>query len=60
MIDGCLDWQANGLIRPASVSAATDEYFEEQDLFGQWLEEECDVERLSKPDWRSRVRVPDF
>ncbi len=44
MIKGCLDWQANGLVRPASVIAATEDYFGEQDLFGQWLDEECDVE----------------
>jgi putative DNA primase/helicase len=43
MIDGCLDWQKNGLIRPGSVSAATDEYFKSQDMFGQWLEECCEL-----------------
>ncbi len=45
MIEGCLDWQANGLIRPATVTAATENYFEDQDLFQQWLDEECDVEK---------------
>jgi putative DNA primase/helicase len=44
MIEGCLDWQRNGLVRPASVVEATDEYFSAQDLFGQWLQDECDVE----------------
>ena len=44
MIEGCLDWQANGLVRPEAVQAATAEYFDNQDLFGQWLEEECEVE----------------
>jgi putative DNA primase/helicase len=44
MIDGCCDWQANGLVRPASVVDATAEYFADQDLFAQWLEEECDAE----------------
>ena len=39
MIAGCLDWQKNSLVRPDSVSAATTIYFEEQDIFGQWLEE---------------------
>jgi P4 family phage/plasmid primase-like protien len=43
MIDVCLDWQRNGLVRPASVSKATDEYFNSQDLFGQWLEECCEL-----------------
>ena len=45
LIDGCLDWQeANGLVRPQSVLDATAEYFETQDLFSQWLEDECDAE----------------
>ncbi|UZF95135.1 phage/plasmid primase, P4 family [Bosea sp. NBC_00550] len=44
MIEGCLDWQANGLVRPESVKAATEDYFAEQDLIGQWLDEECDIE----------------
>lgn len=44
MIAGCLDWQSNGrLIRPAAVSRATEEYFEAQDLFGQWLAECCET-----------------
>ena len=42
-IDGCLDWQTNGLVRPEVVLAATDEYFESQDLFGRWFEEQCDT-----------------
>jgi putative DNA primase/helicase len=41
---GALDWQAHGLTRPASVHAATAEYFDEQDVFGQFLADRCDVE----------------
>jgi putative DNA primase/helicase len=51
MIDGCLDWQKHGLVRPASVTAATDDYLVEQDLFGQWLEEECDVDVRNMSKW---------
>lgn len=40
---GCLDWQLHGLGKAASVIAATDEYFEEQDLFGTWVEERCET-----------------
>lgn len=43
MVEGCYDWQKNGLIRPAIVQAATAEYFEAQDLFGQWIEDNCDT-----------------
>ena len=41
MVAGCLDWQRNGLIRPEAVKLATDDYFEGQDVFGQWIEERC-------------------
>ena len=45
MIGGGIDWQENGLIRPESVTAATEEYFSDQDLVGQWLNERCNVDR---------------
>ena len=45
LIDGCMDWQeANQLVRPPSVLEATKDYFAAQDILGQWLEEECDVD----------------
>lgn len=43
LIQGCLDWQKNGLTYPAVVTQATNEYFEQEDVFGQWLEDCCDV-----------------
>jgi len=43
MIDGCLNWQKNGLVRPKSVVAATKEYFDSQDIFGQWVNECCEL-----------------
>ncbi len=42
-IQGCLDWQANGLIRPAAVLDATESYFAEQDTLGQWLADQCET-----------------
>ncbi len=44
-INGCLDWQMNGLARPHVVVTATAEYFLEQDTLQQWLDQECDVDR---------------
>lgn len=41
MIQGCLDWRENGLVRPACVIEATEEYFSDQEVFPRWLEEEC-------------------
>ena len=39
MIEGCLDWQKHGLVRPKVVKDATAEYFEAQDFFARWLNE---------------------
>ena len=41
MIEGCLKWQEGGLTKPQIVHAASDSYFDEQDIFGQWLAESC-------------------
>ncbi len=46
IIDGCLDWQANGLVRPTSVTEATNEYFSEQDTMRQWIDDCCDTTDL--------------
>ena len=40
-IQGCLDWQRNGLGAPNSVLSATDDYFQAQDTVSHWLEERC-------------------
>lgn len=42
-LKGCLDWQLHGLGRAPSVISATDEYFEDQDFFGTWVEERCET-----------------
>jgi putative DNA primase/helicase len=41
MIEGCIEWQRDGLKPPAAVTASTDEYLEVEDAFGNWLEECC-------------------
>ena len=40
-IEGCLEWQRNGLGVPDEVLAATREYEAEQDTFAMFLEEKC-------------------
>lgn len=59
MIEGCLDWQRNGLVRPASVNEATQTYFSDQDLLGQWIEECCRVERERLDMWDRRADLFD-
>jgi putative DNA primase/helicase len=42
MVDGALAWQALRLAPPEVVRDATKEYFEDQDVLGRWLAEECE------------------
>jgi putative DNA primase/helicase len=44
MINGCTDWQENGLIRPPVVLKATEAYFRDQNVMQQWIDEACTVE----------------
>lgn len=41
MIAGARQYLAGGLTRPAAIVEATNEYFAEQDVFGQWVEQRC-------------------
>lgn len=43
MIDGCLDWQSEGLAPPAAVVMATADYMETEDALGQWIAECCNA-----------------
>lgn len=43
MIEGAREWFERGLPRPEAIIDATDRYFDDQDLFGQWLSERCEV-----------------
>jgi P4 family phage/plasmid primase-like protien len=53
-MEGCIDWQRNGLVRPSVVTDATQIYFETQDTIGGWLEESCDIGPL-KSDTLKRL-----
>jgi putative DNA primase/helicase len=43
MIEGCLKWQATGLMVPNAVRDATDDYLAEEDVQSQWLDECIEV-----------------
>jgi P4 family phage/plasmid primase-like protien len=45
MIEGCIEWQRDGLNAPKVVQDATSEYFAEQDILTQWLDECCDRDK---------------
>lgn len=52
-VQGCLAWQRDGLKPPASVVSATEEYFDEEDAIGDFLDEEAQTHR------EARVAVAD-
>jgi putative DNA primase/helicase len=41
-VDGCLEWQRIGLAPPKIVTDAADEYFDDQDVIKQWIEDPID------------------
>jgi putative DNA primase/helicase len=43
-IAGCLEWQASGLGVPDAIRDATEEYRQEQDVLGMFVEEHCVVD----------------
>jgi P4 family phage/plasmid primase-like protien len=49
-IDGCLEWQRDGLKPPSIVRSATDDYINDQDKIGRWIEERCE---LGLNNWQS-------
>ncbi len=40
-VQGCIEWQTQGLNPPPEVIAATNEYKSEMDLIGMWIDECC-------------------
>lgn len=51
-IEGCLQWQSEGLKPPAKVKEATEAYLEAQDTFAEWLEEATDLDQHAREAFR--------
>ena len=43
MIEGCLEWERNGLKPPSVVKESTDQYLGDEDSLQQWIDECCDL-----------------
>ena len=43
MIEGCVEWAANGLQAPQIVKESTEEYLGAEDSLQQWIDECCDI-----------------
>ncbi len=44
-VQGCLDWQQQGLNPPEAVKSATAEYLAAEDAIGSWLEDHCTLDK---------------
>lgn len=48
MVQGCLQWQKNGLGVPLQVKSATMEYAKEMDTVGRFIDEQCELSAALK------------
>jgi putative DNA primase/helicase len=60
LVEGCLQWQANGLQEPDEVLAATDSYRSDMDTLAQFIEDSCTVhagaQAPATPLWKHYTR----
>ncbi len=47
-VEGCLEWQRDGLKPPECVMAAVNEYRHEADTLGRFIDEQCEVRTLAQ------------
>jgi putative DNA primase/helicase len=45
MIEGCLEWEREGLRPPQIVKESTDQYLGDEDSLQQWIDDCCDMDR---------------
>lgn len=48
MIAGCQEWQETGLAPPPKITSAVKDYFDEEDLVGQWIDDCCEISPMAK------------
>jgi putative DNA primase/helicase len=56
MIEGCREWQRDGLNAPQAVTDATSAYLDAQDALSAWIEEKCDT---GLHGWETRAALFD-
>jgi putative DNA primase/helicase len=44
MIDGCAEWQGEGLAKPEAVRNATEAYLAAEDAIAEWIAEKCNTD----------------
>lgn len=60
MLEGCQAWRREGLAAPPAVRQATEDYLHQEDVLGQWLEENCNFNKAAQErssrlfdDWKA-------
>lgn len=60
LVQGCMEWQRQGLNPPEAVRAATQKYQDEEDIIGHFFEAECliaDRQEIKFGDLHSRYKM---
>ena len=56
MLEGCVEWQQDGLNPPKAVTAATAAYLDAQDALSAWIDEKCEC---AANGWEARSALFD-
>jgi putative DNA primase/helicase len=56
-LEGCMEWQRQGLNPPPKVQEAVKQYAEEQDILGQFIQETCYVDPSNEECWEAPGRL---
>jgi putative DNA primase/helicase len=56
-LEGCMEWQRQGLNPPPEVRDAVKQYEEEQDIIGQYIQESCYVDSTDEECWEAPDRL---
>lgn len=47
LVNGCLEWQKNGLMPPEEVVQATQNYHEDMDIIQRWIHDSCFIDKIN-------------
>ncbi|MEH7483334.1 phage/plasmid primase, P4 family [Neobacillus drentensis] len=57
VLEGCMEWQRQGLNPPPEVRDAVKQYEKEQDIIGQYIQESCSVDAANEECWEAPDRL---
>lgn len=60
LVQGCLEWQQEGLNPPAKVRAATEDYRRDEDLLALFIDDCCELVPADENDTRTRTNATEL